>query len=193
MQPIPVDIRLIRAVLGPELRISPGRAMLARVVSTDGLGRGSLSIAGALIDAELPERIKAGQELRLVVREVGADRVVLSLSDQMVAPAPAPVELPGGGIVRVNEDPEGGGASAGASPGSQRLNLRYDAPTLGPVDLRFELDAGSLRVVVALTPGDSLQLGQDRADELRHALGASVDRPATVTVTARREPLDLYA
>jgi hypothetical protein len=167
--------------------------MLARVVSTDGLGRGSLSIAGALIDAELPEHVKAGQELRLVVREVGADRVVLSLSDQMVAPPPAPVELPGGGMVRVNDDPEGGGATAGASRGSQRLNLRYDAPTLGPVDLRFELDAGSLRVVVALTPGDSLRLGQDRADELRHALGASLDRTVTVTVTPRREPLDLYA
>jgi hypothetical protein len=194
MEPLPVDIRLIRAVLGSELRIAPGRALLARVVTTDGLGRGALSIAGALIDAELPQHVKSGEELRLVVREVNDDRVVLGLSDQMVAPAPAPpIQLPGGGTVRVQEDGEEGGSTAGSSPGAQRLSLRYEAPALGPVDLRFELDAGSLRVVVALAPGDPLELGQDGADELRRALGASVDKPVTVTVSGRREPLDLYA
>jgi hypothetical protein len=188
-----VDIRLIRAVLGSELRITPGRALLARVVTADGLGRGALSIAGALIDAELPQHVQTGQELRLVVREVNADRVVLSLSDQVVAPAPAPVELPGGGTVRVNEDDEGGGAHPGASPGTQRLSLRYDAPALGPVDLRFELDAGSLRVHVALAQGEPLQLGQGGAGELRQALAGRLDRPVTVTVSGRRDPLDLYA
>jgi hypothetical protein len=193
MEPIPVDIRLIRAVLGGELRIAPGRALLARVVTTDGLGRGALSIAGALIDAELPQHVKTGEELRLIVREVSADRVVLGLSDQTVAPPPVPVELPGGGSVRVNEDDEGAGASSGAPPGTQRLSLRYDAPALGPVDLRFELDAGSLRVVVALSPGDPLDLGQSGAGELQQTLAASTDRPVTVTVAGRREPLDLYA
>jgi hypothetical protein len=193
MEPIPVDIRLIRAVLGSELRIAPGRAMLARVVTTDGLGRGALSIAGALIDAELPQHVHTGQELRLVVREVSADRVVLGLSDQVVAPPPAPVDLPGGGTVRVNEDDEGGGSPSGASPGNQRLSLRYDAPALGPVDLRFELEAGSLRVVVALSPGDPLDLGRSGAAALQQTLAAGTDRPVTVTVAGRREPLDLYA
>ena len=189
-----MDIRLIRAVLGAELRIAPGRGLLARVVSTDGLGRGTLSIAGALIDAELPRHVETGQELRLVVREVSADRVVLGLSDQAVAPPPAPVELPGGGTVRVNEDDEGGGSSPpGTSPETQRLSLRYDAPALGPVDLRFELGAGSLRVVVALGPGDALDLGRSGAGELQRTLGANADRPVTVTVAGRREPLDLYA
>jgi hypothetical protein len=193
MEPIPVDIRLIRAVLGAELKIAPGRGLLARVVSTDGLGRGALSIAGAVIDAELPRHVQTGQELRLIVREVSADRVVLGLSDQTGALAPAQVELPGGGRVRVTEDDEGGGAGGGGSPETQRLSLRYDAPALGPVDLRFELEAGSLRVQVGLAPGDPLQLGQDGADKLRHALAGALDRPATVTVTARREPLDVYA
>jgi hypothetical protein len=193
MEPIPVDIRLIRAVLGTELRIAPGRGLLARVVSTDGLGRGALSIAGAVIDAELPRHVQTGQELRLIVREVSADRVVLGLSDQTVAPPPAPVELPGGGSVRVNEDDAGSGSTAGSSPGAQRLSLRYEAPTLGPVDLRFELDAGSLRVVVALAPGDPLDLGQDGADELRQALSAGIDKTVTVTVSGRHEPLDMYA
>jgi hypothetical protein len=193
MEPIPVDIRLIRAVLGAELRIAPGRGLLARVVSTDGLGRGTLSIAGALIDAELPRHVESGQELRLIVREVSADRVVLGLSDQVVAPPPAPVDLPGGGTLRVNEDDEEGGSPAGAPPGTQRLSLRYDAPALGPVDLRFELEPGSLRVVVALGPGDALDLGRSGAGELQRTLGANTDRPVTVTVAGRREPLDLYA
>ena len=54
MDPINVDIRLIKAVLGAEMRIAPGRALMARVVTADGLGRGSLNIAGAVIDAALP-------------------------------------------------------------------------------------------------------------------------------------------
>ena len=82
MDPINVDIRLIKAVLGGELQIAPGRALMARVVTADGLGRGSLNIAGAVIDASLPKDVLAGQELRLTVRHVSADRVELSMSDQ---------------------------------------------------------------------------------------------------------------
>ena len=58
---------------------------MARVVTADGLGRGSLNIAGAVIDASLPKDIQAGQELRLTVRHVSAERVELSLSDQSCA------------------------------------------------------------------------------------------------------------
>jgi hypothetical protein len=82
MDPINVDIRLIKAMLGVELRIAPGRALMARVVTADGLGRGSLNIAGAVIDASLPKDMQAGQELRLTVRHVSDDRVELSMSDQ---------------------------------------------------------------------------------------------------------------
>src|SRR5271165_2902266 len=122
MDPINVDIRLIRAVLGAELRIAPGRALMARVVTADGLGRGSLSIAGAVIDASLPKEIQAGQELRLTVRHVSADRVELSLSDQnLQAEAGADaVPLPGGGTVQVSERDAGGGGASGGSPGADR-------------------------------------------------------------------------
>ena len=46
MDPIALDVRLIKAVLGSELRIAPGRAIMARVVNTDGRGRGVITIAG---------------------------------------------------------------------------------------------------------------------------------------------------
>lgn len=194
MDPIAVDIRLIRAVLGGEMKVMPGRAMMARVVVADGLGRGKLAIAGAVIDAEIPKHVRAGQELRLTVRDVSAHQVVLGMSDQPPGAPLAAAELPGGGLVRVTEEEADGSASAsGGSPGSQSLSLRYDAPALGAVDLRFELDPGSLRVSVSVAPGEPLSLAQARADDLRSVLTEGVGRPATVTVSPRHEPLDVYA
>jgi hypothetical protein len=195
MDPIAVDIRLIRAVLGTELRVAPGRALMARVVSADGLGRGSLSIAGALIEAELPKEVQAGQDLRLVVRHVSPERVVLGLSGGAGAAAAQPaVELPGGGRLRVAEPPEEeGGRAGGAGAGRHTLALVYDAPTLGAIDLRFELDPQSLRVTAVLGAGEPVEQAQDRAGELSEALTQALDRPVTVTIAARREPLDVYA
>ena len=104
-------------------------------------------------------------------------------------------ELPGGGVLRVTEEDtsEESGSGSRGSPGSQTLSLRYDAPTLGAVDLRFDLEPGSLRVSVSVGAGTPLSLAQTRADELRDALTAGVGRPATVTVSPRHEPLDVYA
>ncbi|HEX4672639.1 MAG TPA: hypothetical protein VH279_10240 [Solirubrobacteraceae bacterium] len=195
MDPIAVDIRLIRAVLGGELKVVPGRAMMARVIAADGLGRGKLAIAGAVIDAELPKHVRAGQDLRLTVRDVSAHQVVLGMSDQPAGvPVPA-AELPGGGMLRVTEEDASEESRSGSrgSPGSQTLSLRYDAPTVGAVDLRFDLDPGCLRVSVSVAAGTPLSLAQARADELRDALSACVGRPATVIVSPRHEPLDVYA
>lgn len=194
MDPIAVDIRLIRAVLGGELKVVPGRAMMARVVAADGFGRGKLAIAGGVIDAELPKHVRAGQELRLTVRDVSAHQVVLGMSDQPPGVGAPAAELPGGGVLRVTEeDAEGSQSGSGGSPGSQTLSLRYDAPTVGAVDLRFELDPGSLRVSVSVAAGTPLSLAQAREGQLRDALTAGVGRPATVTVSPRHEPLDVYA
>jgi len=194
MDPIAVDIRLIRAVLGGEMKVLPGRAMMARVVVADGLGRGKLAIAGAVIDAEIPKHVRAGQELRLTVRDVSAHQVVLGMSDQPAGIGAPAADLPGGGVLRVTEeDAEGSASGSSGSPGSQSLSVRYDAPALGAVDLRFDLDPGSLRVSVSVAAGTPLSLAQARADALRDALTAGVGRPATVTVSPRHEPLDVYA
>ncbi len=193
MQPLAVDLQLLRAVIGPELRIAPGRAVMARVVWVRATGRGALSIAGTVIEAELPKHLRAGQELRLVVREVSAERVVLSLSDQAPAsaPPPIPVRLPGGGTVSVGEREQAPGRAPAA--GSHVVALRYDAPTLGPVDLRFELDPGTLRVAVTVAAGEPLQRAEADLDTLRRALADSVERAVSVTVSPRREPVEVYA
>jgi hypothetical protein len=197
MDPINVDIRLIKAVLGAELRIAPGRALMARVVTADGLGRGSLNIAGAVIDAALPKDIQAGQELRLTVRHVSPERVELSLSDQGL-PTPAAgdaVPLPGGGTVQVAERDAGGGAGGrgGADADRHSLTLRYDAPALGAVDRRFELDPDTLRLSATLTAGDPFERALDAVGELRDALTEALGRSVAVDISPRREPLDIYA
>jgi hypothetical protein len=194
VDPINVDIRLIRAVLGAELRIAPGRAMMARVVSLNPAGRGSLSIAGALIDAKLPPGVEAGQELRLTVRHVRPEQVVLGLSDQNAPPPAAapPAQLPGGGTVQVTER-DARNQSAGQGADRHSLAIVYNAPALGPVDLRFELDPTSLRVTAVVAAGEPAEQARAHATELTSVLSEALGRPVKVDITARREPLDVYA
>lgn len=195
MQAFAVDIALLRNVLVPGVQLAPGRTLMARVVTADGTGRGSLSLAGFLLDVELPEHLRAGAQLRLTVRDVTADRVVLTTSEPeapAVPPAPVSVPLPGGGTLTVHEDPEQTEGGAG-EPGTRAFTLRYDAPSLGAIDLRFESGAAALRLAVAVAAGDPLARAEDAADELRGALAAVLDVPATVTVFARRDPIDMYA
>ncbi|HUA69872.1 MAG TPA: hypothetical protein VMA96_02275 [Solirubrobacteraceae bacterium] len=198
MEPINVDIRLIKAVLGTELRITPGRSLVARVVTADGLGRGSLNIAGAVIDASLPKDVQAGQELRLSVRYVSADRVELSMSDQSqptVTGAEA-VPLPGGGALRVTERDRGAGdgdSGPGESADRHSVTLRYDTPALGAIDLRFDLDSQSLRLSATVRAGEPYDLALDGAGKLADALTDAIARPVTVELMPRREPLDVYA
>lgn len=207
MQTLPIDPRILRTLVGPDIKVVPGRAMMARVVANPG-GRGTLSIAGYLLEAELPEAMQAGQELRLVVRDVSPERVLLSLSEDHAAPAdpappPAPahaaataapgvaVPLPGGATLQVTEREAETGAAG--SPPTHTLAVRYDAPALGAMDLRLALHPGSLRVTVTVSRGAPLDLAQAGGDELRQALGETLGRPVSVTVSARHEPLDVYA
>lgn len=196
MQPLSIDLRLLSEMPGSGLRLTPGRGLMARVMQADGSGRGVLNIAGAVIEAQLPRHIRAGEQLRLVVRHLDAQRVVLELPREGEGPvaAPAAAPLPGGGQLRVLPDEEGdGGEAGGREPGAQTVGLSYDAPTLGPLDLRFELGPTRLRVIVAAAPGPALELARAQSAELREALAQTADRPVTVTVSARRQPLDLYA
>ena len=214
VSPLAVDLRALRVLVGPDIKIVPGRAVMARVVAPQQPGgRGSLSIAGYLLDAELPDNVRAGDDLRLVVKDVSAERVLLSITDPhahdqsqqaQVQPVQAqalpdpslaaqPVPLPGGGAIQVAERDAGG---AGSPRGGERhdVTLRYHAPALGAVDLRFQMDTGALHVGVTLGPGQPRELGKAGAEGLRQALAAAMPgRTVSVTVTSRGEPLDLYA
>ncbi len=77
----------VELALVPALRLRPGRAVMARVVSLAGSGRGTLAIAGAVIEAALPPGVHPGQELRLLVRHCDEQRVVFEVpSDGEEAP-----------------------------------------------------------------------------------------------------------
>jgi hypothetical protein len=195
VQPLAVELQLLSDVGGLPLRLAPGRGLMARVMANDGAGRGVLNIAGAVLEAELPRHVRAGEQVRLVVRELDAHRVVLELPRDTAStpPPPAAIALPGGGRLRVGEDEDEQAGGGARDPATQTLTLRYDAPHLGPLDLRFELDPKTLRITVAAAPGGSLELAQARAAELREAVRDQTGRPVSVTVTPRREPLDLYA
>jgi hypothetical protein len=76
------------------------------------------------------------------------------------------------------------------------LALAYDAPALGTVDLRFELDPQSLKVNATLAAGQPAASATATAAELRDALTQALGeggRTVTVEITPRREPLDVYA
>jgi hypothetical protein len=195
MEPLAVDLHLLSELRGPALRLTPGRALMARVMQADGSGQGQLNIAGAVIEAALPRHLRAGQQLRLVVRKVDSRRVVLEMPHTPAAtPQTPPVQLPGGGALRVLPDPgDGGGGQTGGGQSTSTLALSYDTPALGTLDLRFELDAGGLRVVVIAPAGQPLDLATARAQSLQAALEQTGDRPASVSVVPRREHLDLYA
>jgi hypothetical protein len=224
--PLAINPQALRVLVGPDIKIVPGRAVMARVVQAPPGQKGSLSIAGMLLDAELPENVQAGDDLRLVVRDVNAERVLLAITDpherdqaqptqqapptqgaeqgqqtqQPQAPDPSlaaqggwgPVPLPGGGRLQVTERDAGG--AGGQAGGRQNVLLRYDAPALGSVDLRFQMDGGALSLAVTLPAGAPLELARAGTDELRQALAqAAPGRAVSVSVSPRREPLDLYA
>ncbi len=220
-----INPQALRVLVGPDIKIVPGRAVMARVVQAQQPGgKGSLAIAGYLLDAELPESVQTGDDLRLVVKDVNAERVLLTITDahdqgqqgqqgqeaaaggqqaqqlQPQTPDPslvaqgawAPVPLPGGGSVQVTERDAGGG---GARSGERHdVLLRYNAPALGAMDLRFQMDAGALSLMVSAAPGEPLDLARSGAESLRHALSESMPgRAVSVTVTPRGAPTDLYA
>jgi hypothetical protein len=211
MPVLAVDLALVRDVLLPDLRLTIGRAMMARVV-TPGTAdaKGTLSIAGYLLDAELPRGLRAGQELRLEVRDMDAHRVLLGISErpehaEPQAQAPPPhsqqvpggwVPLPGGATLRIVEDQleqEQGGGADRRDGESRTVALRLDGAALGAIDLRLQLSPDALRVDVALAPGAPMQAATADADALHAALLAGADRAVSVTVSPRHDPLDLYA
>lgn len=197
VQPLAIDRRALAQLQSLELRLAPGRVIAARVLeAADPAGRGRLAIAGTAIEAQLPANLRTGEPLRLLVRSADSQRVVLELAHAAPAAAPAPppaaVALPGDGMITVDPDDEGRGATLPAA-GAQSVALRYDAPALGALDLRFELTPRTLKVVIAAPAGAPTELARAHADELQATLAGLDERQVQVTVAGRRDPLDLYA
>ncbi|MGD0196490.1 MAG: hypothetical protein ABSC56_01095 [Solirubrobacteraceae bacterium] len=179
MDPILVDSTQLRALQLPGVNLAVGRVMVARVIEAELGGKGLLSIAGARLAATLPPGVHAGDELRLVVREVSPERLVLG----MQPPEQAREE-------EVTEQEGGGGSGA---PASQTVALRYETASLGPIDLRFDLYAGgALSVTVLMASADGEELARAAAPELRERLATATARDIGLTIGTQRPPLDMY-
>jgi hypothetical protein len=196
MEPIRVDAVLLRGLL-PDIKLAVGTTLPGRVLERHA-AHGLLNLAGAVLVAELPDDVEAGQRLRLAVAEVG-ERVVLRVVGDAPQPPPAaphasaPLALPLPGEARAHvrveaEAPEGGPAGA-----TRAVTVHYDSPALGRIDVRLALGATGLVVGVGAGAGEPVRLAGTHADELRAALARTMRAPVDVHVGVRRDRVDLRA
>jgi hypothetical protein len=173
----------------PALVLRPGMTLAARVAETHG-NRGLLMIANAALAAELPDGVRAGDTLKLRVQEATPDRIVMRMETD-VPPVPV-VPLPGGQAaqIEVNEREGEGGQVAG---GRSQVAVTYRSPSLGALDFRLVLEGGAVTAQVRAREGAPFELAQAQASQLREALHQALSKPVQVTVSPRRDPLDVYA
>ena len=187
---VSVATALWRAQL-PEVSLRQGQSVLARVASR-GEGHGVLVLAGIPLTARLPDGVESGATLKLRIEEVSQERVVLRMEGQPVNPlaaGPPPVR-PDAPELAVGEPPR---RATGGEEGGAGVSLAFVSPALGRIDLRIDLAAGAVQVGVETPAGRAYEAADSSAERLRAALEAAFERPASVRVTPRREPLDVYA
>ncbi len=193
MEALSVNLQMLRSMMVGDLRLSVGRVLAARVASVEGNGRGTITLAGVLLDAELPKGLKAGQEISLQVRELTPEKVVLAMHERPpMLDQPVTMPMPGGGTIEIREQQESAGGGDGG-PDRHMLTLVYEAPSLGAVVMTFVLDPASLKLELALSPGQPLDRANDHAGELQTALSAALQRTVTLSIVQRREPVEIYA
>ena len=183
-------IQLSAAILrnqAPDLVLRLGSTVAARVLERHA-GRGLISIGNAILAAELPEQVKAGDSLKLVVHEATPDKVVLKLvrEDQPAPPVPIWTPLPNGARIFVTDEEH-------RDKAGHSVAVTYNSPVLGAFRFRLSLDQRAVAVTVRAAPGAPLEAAKEAADDLREALTRVTGRTANVTVLPREDPVDLYA
>jgi hypothetical protein len=216
MQPAAVSLAKLPGELAHAARglaLQPGAELVARVVTSDGGGRGTIALAGAVIPVRLPRSVAAGQTLRLqVVRADPSEVVVRIRHEPATAAAHAatmaqaagalavsgdadllraalalaggqPLWLPDGGAAAVAVDPDEAAGSQGEAAGVAAFVLH--SPALGPIEVHITLAPGGVRARVVTAPGDATARAQVGMDELREGLATATGRPAAVDVLPR--------
>jgi hypothetical protein len=191
----PANLILLLRTLESEVRLYPGRVLSARVVDNSDPARAKLSIAGKLLEAQLPDHLQEGQEVRLTVHELSSERVVLSLSTPAellagAAASSAPVSS------QRDTDRSEESESEQERQDSQRgaaVSLRYQAPNIGAVDMRLEVRDGTLHALLALRAGQPHALAREESAKLREGLIASTGLPVELVIQTRHDPIEIYA
>jgi hypothetical protein len=188
---VALDALTLRAQF-PELTLRAGSSVVARVAARHE-GHGVLVLAGVPLTAELPPEVREGQTLHLRVQEVTEERVTLKLEPQappaaLAAQAQAPQPPPA--RIAVADPPR---RPRGGDEESATVALAFESSVLGRLDLRIDLARAAVRATVEAPAGRSFDLATEAAARLQDALAGKTARPASVQVTARREPFDTYA
>ena len=183
----------------PDATLRVGQLLLARVAERHG-ERGILMVAGHPLVAQLPEHVRAGDVLKLAVRDITAEQVVMQMHEAKEAAAAAqqgpqtvPVPMPGGVPARIIVDDQASGGGAGEGGEAHAVALTYESPSLGPINFRIGMDASNVVADVRVAAGAPLELASAAAEVLRAALGQATERAAHVTIAPRPGSFDVSA
>jgi len=181
----------------PDLILREGSTLAARVAEREGR-HGIIMLAGAPLVAELPDGVKTGDTLKLLVADTRGEKVVMRLvQDNPAEQTPTPtinLTQADGSQARLTVDEDGSQEGGGGRDREQAaIALTYETPKLGAIALRLEIAPGVVRVRAEVTAGRIYDLADDASDELKSRLTALTGRAAEVTVVPRRDRIDAYA
>ena len=191
MQPIAVQLITLQQVM-PDVTLRLGQTLLARVADRHG-DKGILMVAGQPLVATLPENVRSGDVLKLAVRDITAEQVVMQMHEGKEAAQaqarqdapPVPLAFPGQPPSHLIVDDE---ASSGEDQGDGEVAtvaVTYESPALGAMNFRLGMDDSRVVVEVRVGAGAPLEIATATADLLRERLTVSTDRAASVTVAPR--------
>jgi hypothetical protein len=181
----------------PDLILREGSTLAARVAEKQGK-HGIITLGGTPLLAELPDGVKTGDTLKLLVADTRGEKVVMRLvQDNPAEQTPTPtinLTQADGSQARLTVDEDGSQEGGGGRDREQAaVALTYETPKLGAVGLRLEIAPGVVKVRAEVTAGRIYDLADDASDELKSRLTALTGRAAEVTVVPRRDHIDAYA
>jgi hypothetical protein len=213
-----VTLKAVAGALGEAARtlaLEPGAELVARVVAAPAAGgRGTISLAGALLQARLPAGVESGQTLKLTVVRLDQTQLLVRIQHQSPAEQMATSTLSqAAGQLAVSGDgellraalalagqeplwlPDGGAANAQVQPDKQRSGGGRSAageaafvlhsPVLGAIEVRLRMADGAVRVGVVTAPGEATALAEGALPDLVERLGQATGRPAVAGVSER--------
>ena len=198
MQPIAVQLVTLQSVM-PDVTLRLGQSLVARVAERHG-DRGILMIAGQPIVAQLPDEVRAGHVLKLSVKDVTAEQVVMQMHEGREAAQAAqqgqqnvPLAFPGQQPSNIIVDDQASGGNGGEEGDVAAVALTYDSPALGAMNFRIGMDAGNVVVEVRMAAGGPFEAGSAAAGILRARLAEATERTAEVHVAVRPGSFDVSA
>jgi hypothetical protein len=189
MQPVAVQLLQLQAMM-PEVTLRPGQTLVARVAERHD-HKGILMLAGKPIVAELPENVRAGDVLKLAVKDISADKVIMQMREaqetqqpQQNNLVPLSVPFPDGHPAHINfDDAKSGGEDR--EHAFHAVALTYESPALGPINLRIGMDPNAVMVEVRIAAGAPLEIAKAASELLSESLTQRTGRPAAVSVHPR--------